>query len=89
MFLEPISFALAATITTSLSFIAYSFAMAFFPKFFVRMHASMIHLVHFQKYLNDIKVTLESFIWGLVQVIFHTFITAWFFAVIYNTLLAR
>lgn len=89
MFLQPLSFALAATATTSLSFVAYSFAMAFFPKFFVRMHASMIHLIHYQKYLNDIKVTLESFIWGLAQVVFHTFISAWIFATIYNMLLTR
>jgi hypothetical protein len=89
MFLEPISFALAATATMSISYIAYSIAMAFFPKFFLRTHASMIHLVHYQKYANDIKVTLESFVWGLAQVLFHSFVTAWFFAFLYNYLLAR
>jgi len=89
MFLDPISFALAATVTTTLTYVCYSFSMAYFPKFFARTHAGMIHLARYQKYISDIKVTLESFIWGLMQVVFHTFVTAWFFAFVYNYLLAR
>ncbi len=89
MLFEPISFALAATVTMSITYICYTIAMAYFPKFFVRTHASMIHLVHYQKYASDIKVTLEGFIWGLMQVVFHTFVTAWVFAYLYNFLLTR
>lgn len=89
MMFDVTNFAISATVTMSFTYIFYTLAMAFFPKFFVRTHASMIHLTNYNKYLNDINVTLEGFLWGLGQVIFHSFLTAWIFAYIYNALLMQ
>ena len=89
MMFDVTNFAISSTVTMTFMYLGYTFAMAFFPKFFVRTHASMSHLTNYNKYLNDIHVTLEGFIWGLGQVIFHSFVTAWIFAYVYNTLIMQ
>lgn len=84
MGLNAQKFSLAATMTMGVAYIICGTFTALFPDVALRFLGWMVHLVNVEKFAGGVEVTFGSLIFGLLPILFYTYLAAYLFAWLYN-----
>lgn len=84
MELNKQKFSLAATITMGIAYVICAIFTALFPDIALKFLGWIIHLVNVEKFADGVQVTLGSFIFGLLPILFYTYLGTYLFAWLYN-----
>ncbi|MBI2514842.1 hypothetical protein HYV91_01470 [Candidatus Wolfebacteria bacterium] len=75
---------LAATATMTITYIICGIFTALLPDVALKFLGWMVHLVNVEKFAGGVEVTLDSFILGLLPILFYTYLATYLFAWLYN-----
>lgn len=89
MKLQTQKFALAASLTTTVAYIACAILVFISPDFSLKFFGWMIHLVNLDQSLIRADITLGGFVIGLIQTLVLTYLFVWLLAWFYNKFLGQ